>query len=151
MADTAFLRYGVEPWVREQLAARYGQAFSSQVLDLTSGGSREFDAVSRDGSVVAAIKTSSGLTSGGKFPGGKVNSCIADLYYLTLVDVPTRLLVLTDPEFHDIFTNRMTGAVANGIDVELLVLPPSIQKRVDQIRDKSSAEMAGPAEILDGP
>jgi hypothetical protein len=32
---------------------------------------------------VVNIKTSSGLTSGGNIPSGKINGCIADLYYLS--------------------------------------------------------------------
>ena len=88
VANTAILRYKVEPVIREQLAVRFGQPFASRILRFPEGGQREFDAVSADGRVVASIKCSSGLTSGGNLPTGKINSCITDLYYLSLVAAP---------------------------------------------------------------
>jgi hypothetical protein len=91
MANTAILRYKVEPLVRAALAEEFLQRFSSQVLTLPGGAVREFDAVSDDGTVVASIKTRPGLTSGGNIPGGKINGCIADLYYLSLLNAPVRL------------------------------------------------------------
>lgn len=141
MANTAMLRYKVEPVIREMLKATFGQGFSSQILTLLGGATREFDAVSSDGRIVASIKSSSGLTSGGKFPGGKVNGCIADLYYLSLLRVPVRQLILTNPEFFAIFTKRMRGAVAPGIDVVLLPLPAELQAEVDAIVLAASEEI----------
>jgi hypothetical protein len=35
--------------------------------------------------------------------------------------------VLTNPEFHEIFTTVMRGAIAAGIDVVLVPLPPQLQ------------------------
>ena len=60
MANTAILRSKVEPAIRARLSEEFGQPFSSQVLPLPGGARREFDAVSRDGTVVVSIKTSSG-------------------------------------------------------------------------------------------
>jgi len=77
MANTALLRYKVEPYIRDKLEDEFGQPFSSKGLPLPGGATRKFDAVSVDGTVVVNIKTSSGLTSGGKRPGGKINSCTA--------------------------------------------------------------------------
>ncbi|MGH8923857.1 MAG: hypothetical protein ACRDWA_04330 [Acidimicrobiia bacterium] len=81
MANTRYLTTVVETWVRSQLDERFGQPFPNRRLRLLTGREIKFDAVSADAAVVAAIKTSSGLTSGGNFPTGKVNSCIADLWY----------------------------------------------------------------------
>jgi hypothetical protein len=142
MANTAMLRYRVEPVIRKRLAEEFGKTFASRVLALHGGAQREFDAVSADGGVVVSIKTSSGLTSGGNLPGGKINSCIADLYYLSLVDAPVRRLVLTNPEFHQIFTTRMHGAIAPGIDVVLSPLDAELQAEVDQVIAAASKEMA---------
>lgn len=106
-----------------------------------SGGAREFDAVSEDHAVVISIKTSSGLTSGGKVPSGKINGCVADLYYLSLLDAPVRRLVLTNPEFHQIFIKRMAGALPKGVEVKLIPLTPDLQAEVDRVIREASREI----------
>jgi hypothetical protein len=133
MANTAILRYKVEPVIRAGLEEEFAQSFGSRVLALPGGAVREFDAVSNDGTVVVSIKTSSGLTSGGNIPGGKINGCIADLYYLSLLKAPVRRLVLTNPQFHAIFTKRMAGAMPEGVEVRLVPLPPDLQAEVDGV------------------
>lgn len=141
MANTAKLRYKVEPVICAALEQQFGQPFSSQVLPLPGGAAREFDAVSADRSVVVSIKSSSGLTSGGNFPGGKVNGSIADLYYLSLVGAPIRWLVLTNPEFYAIFTKRMEGALPDGVEVHLVELSADLQAEVDEVVRSAAAEM----------
>ena len=143
MANTAILRSKVEPAIRARLAEEFGQPFSSQILTLPGGARREFDAVSADGSVVVSVKTSSGLTSGGNLPGGKINSCTADIYYLSLLHAPVRRLVLTNPEFFAIFTHRMQGAIAAGVDVVLMPLDVNLQAEVDAVIAEASREMGG--------
>ena len=145
MANTAMLRYKVEPVIRERLAVEFGRPFVSRILTLPGGAQREFDAVSADGTVVVSIKTSSGLTSGGNLPGGKINSCIADLYYLGLIDAAVRRLVLTNPAFYDIFMTRMRGAVAPGIEVVLSPLDAELQAEVDLVIAAASKEMGAVA------
>lgn len=92
-----------------------------------------------------SIKTSSGLTSGNNLPGGKINSCIADLYYLGLVDAGVRRLVLTNPAFYDIFMTRMRGAIAHGIEVVLSPLDAELQAEVDQVIAAASKEIGATA------
>ena len=141
MANTAILRYKVEPAIRAVLETEFAQRFTSQVLALPGGAVREFDAVSDDRSVVVSIKTSSGLTSGGNIPGGKIDGCIADLYYLSLLDSPVRRLVLTNPQFHEIFTKRMAGALPQGVEVKLVPLPADLQAEVDDVIRRASEEI----------
>lgn len=141
MANTAKLRYKVEPVICAALEHEFGQPFSSQVLSLPGGATREFDAVSADRSVVVSIKSSSGLTSGGNFPGGKVNGSIADLYYLSLVGAPVRRLVLTNPAFYAIFINRMEGALPEGVEVRLVELPAELQVEVDEVVRNAADEI----------
>lgn len=141
MANTAILRYKVEPVIRSVLKTEFGQPFTSQVLELPGGAVREFDAVSADRKVVVSIKTSSGLTSGGNIPGGKINGCIADLYYLSLIDAPVRRLVLTNREFHEIFQRRMAGALPDGVEVRLVSLPADLQDEVDRVIRAASEEI----------
>ena len=117
MANTSYLRYTVEPWIREQLRGIYAQDFESRILQLGPGGMHEFDAVSADLSVVASIKANSGLTSGGNFPTGKVATCLNEVYYLSLVTAPTRLLILTNPQFHEIFLRATVGKIAAGVAI----------------------------------
>lgn len=144
MANTRYLTTVVEEWVRNQLGEQFGQPFRKGKLQLVTGRDFEFDAVSADDTIVASIKTSSGTTSGGNLPNGKVNSCIADLWYLSLVEVPKRLLVLTNPRFYEIFTSRMRGAIPSDIDILALPLPADMQAEVDQVVRTASAEMRGP-------
>ncbi len=143
MASTRYLTTVVEEWVRNQLGERFGQPFRKGKLQLVTGREFEFDAVSADGEIVASIKTSSGTTSGGNFPNGKVNSCIADLWYLCLVNVPMRLLLLTNPIFYELFTSRMRGAIPSDIEILALPLPPDMQAEVDRVVRSASAEMRG--------
>lgn len=141
MANTAILRYKVEPVIRAELEKEFAQPFRSRVLALPGGATREFDAVSEDGTIVANIKTSSGLTSGGNIPAGKINGCIADLYYLSLLDAPVRRLTLTNPGFHEIFTKRMEGALPDGVKVTLVPLSPDLQAEVDGVIREASDEI----------
>ena len=143
MANTSYLRYTVEPWVREQLSAQYGQPFSSRKLQLSTGGWHEFDAVSGDALVVGSIKAHSGLTSGGNHPVGKVAMCLNEVYYLTLIESANRVLILTDPDFYRIFSKATIGKIATGIEIRLIVLPPEMQSEVDVIRRGASEEMVG--------
>lgn len=141
MVNTRVLTVEVERHVREVLAARYDQPFAKRVLRLPSGGSHEFDAVSVDGMIVASVKSAGGRTASGKHPGGKVNGAIAELYFLSLITAPTRALVLTTPEFHKIFTTTMAGKIADGIDVELVPLPPQLQAQVNRVQQLASLEV----------
>ncbi|CAN5737377.1 hypothetical protein BH23ACT12_BH23ACT12_20390 [soil metagenome] len=56
MANTAILRYKVEPAIRAALETEFAQRFTSQMLALPGGAVREFDAVSDGRSVVAASR-----------------------------------------------------------------------------------------------
>lgn len=115
MANTKYLKTEVEGYVRSELQRRFGRAFKSEFLRLVTGGQHEFDAVSDDRSIVASIKASSGLTSGGRLPSGKFNDNIAELYFLTLVEAEQRLLVLTSPEFHALLLRKLKDRVASGL------------------------------------
>ena len=142
MADTSYLRYTVEPWIREQLQGTYRQAFTSQVLALRTGGRREFDAVSEDRCVVASEKAHSGATSSGGIPSAKINSALLEIYFLMLVPADERILVLTNPEFFAIFNRSTKGRVVPEVRVEMMPLPLDMQTRVDAVTKRASDEMA---------
>lgn len=142
MADTSYLRLVVEAYVRDRLAEEFGQPFVAAFLPLTPGGRHEFDAVSADRAVVTSVKSASGLTATGKVPSGKIKDCIAELYYLSLVEAPTRRLVLTTPAFFRIFSRATQGAVASGIEVACIPLPADMQQKVDQVVQAASREVS---------
>ena len=147
MADTTYLKKVVEPFIRDKLSNEYGVSFESKVLTLITGGTHEFDAVSVDSRIVGAIKTSGGKTATGRIPSGKIKDSLAELYYLTLVSAPERLLILTSPEFHKIMKSLLKGRLAPGLTLKLIELSEEIQREVEEIKKKASAEVSGPFKI----
>ena len=142
MANTNYYKTHVEPHVRAELESMHGVRFVSKKLALTTGGTHEFDAVAEDGSIVASIKSLSAKTATGKRPAAKYHNCVAELYYLTLVQAPRRILVLTTPAWHSMFTKYIEGRLAPGVEVELLVLPSALQAEVERIRGIASGEVS---------
>jgi hypothetical protein len=142
MANTRYLRQEVESYVRRRLAEEFGQPVTAEFLDLRTGGRHEFDAVAADRTVVASVKSASGLTSGGRNPAGKIKDCVAELYYLSLVAAPTRRLILTTPAFFELFVRKTAGAVAEGIDVVCMPLPAEMQEQVDVVVREASREVS---------
>ena len=141
MADTSYLRYQVEPWIRAQLKVRYNLSFASSILELKTGGQREFDAVSEDQSVVASIKAHSGATSGNKNPSAKVSSALLEVYFLMLVPANERILILTNPEFFEIFERNTKGRIVGDVRVECIPLPTDMQARVAEVTKRACDEI----------
>lgn len=121
MTETTY-RDELEQHVRRKLRSRYGVEFRVEQLRLSTGGFHKFDAVASDHSVVAAIRTH----RGGRGRAAQLTECVVDLYYLSLVEAPRRLLVLTSPEFYALFAKTMRGKVAPGITVAQLPLPAAV-------------------------
>lgn len=143
MANTNYYKSHVEPFVRAELERIHGVAFSSQVLTLMTGGTHEFDAVAQDGSIVAGIKSLSGKTAGGKRPAAKFSTCLAELYFLSLVSAPKRMLVLTTPDWHTMFVRYIQGRLVPGVDIELVKLSAELQTEVDRVTALASGEVSG--------
>ena len=148
LADTTYIKRTVEPWVRDHwLKERYGQTFQSQVLPLTGigeadPGQHEFDAVSEDSSIIAAIKGHSFKTAGGNLPSAKFASLYQELYFLSLVKAKRRLLMFTNQEMYDDFVKRSKGKVADGIELVYCELPEPMRRQVTTIGRKASDEMS---------
>ena len=143
MADTRIYKTKVEDYVREVLRAKYSVGFKRRKLKLPTGGLHEFDAVGEDeqnGRIVAGIKSSAGKNS----LSGKIKSVEAELYYLTLVEAGTKLLVLTDREFHGVVKARLKCKVPQEIKVCPVELRGDLQKEVDAVRKKARDEMSPP-------
>ncbi|MBI3743936.1 MAG: hypothetical protein HY261_06605 [Chloroflexi bacterium] len=141
MADTRKLKDEVEEHIRKVLQSEFGMPFRSAKLPLVSGGIHEFDAVSLDDHIICSIKSSSGKTSGGNHPAGKVNDSIAELYFLSLVQGEQRILIVTDPGFHRILMGSLKGKIAPGVAVRLIPLPAQLQEDVQRIQMAASAEV----------
>lgn len=142
MVGTTYIKRMVEPFVRVELGREFGINFSSQELTLNTGGTHEFDAVSDDHKIVVSIKSAGGKTARGKRPAGKISDSEAELYYLTLVQSETRLLVFTAPEFYNIMAKRLEGRLAPGIALKLIELPEEMQTQIAQIQARASAEVS---------
>jgi len=142
MANTQFIKTDVEPWVRAQLARRFGQPFESRFLELETGAKHEFDAVSHDGSVVVAIKSASGLTASGNLPQGKFHNAIAEIFFLSLLQAPTRILLVTNPNFHKLLEKRLKNLLPTGIRMECLELPLEMQSTLDAVMAVASKEVS---------
>ena len=81
MADTR-VQLEVEDWVRrEWMPHKLGQQFSRERVRLSSGGVCDFDAVSSDRRIVAAISTSGAVTAGGKHAVGKLLKIRSDCFF----------------------------------------------------------------------
>lgn len=61
---------------------------------------------------------------------------------MSLVDAPTRTLILTTPAFHTIFGKRIEGALAPGLRIELIPLPTEMQAEVDKVVANASREVS---------
>lgn len=142
MANTNYYKTHVEPYVRSELERIHGVRFVSKVLPLTTGGTHEFDAVAEDGSIVASIKSLSAKTARGRRPAAKYHNCLAELYFLSLVDAPKRILVLTTPEWHTMFAKYIEGRLSPGLGIQLVKLSSELQSEVDKIRDTASEEVS---------
>jgi hypothetical protein len=142
MADTHIFKTRIEPFVQEWLESRCGQKFRREYLPLEGcTGFHEFDAVSADRTIVAGIKSSSGETSGGKNPSGKLASVYQELYFLSNVKADTKLLILTDVEFYHLVVKKITQHLAGGIRVEHCPLSPELQELARKVHADASDEI----------
>lgn len=146
MAKTTELREA-ELFVRKELGKSYpGHTFTEKGLPLRkkrdgTSAIHKFDGVSEDNAIVASIKSHSWLTSGGNLPSGKIGQIYQALYFLSLVDAKTKLLILTDKEAYEGFLTVSDGKVAEGIEIKFYPLPPELQLMVSKVTQKASQEM----------
>jgi hypothetical protein len=139
------LKEDVEKFVREALETEYGVPFQKLRLTLIrvegSPSDHEFDAVAKDGSVVAGIISSAARTSGGKRNVGAVHHATGELYYLTLTNAARRMLICTDPTFGALMNSVMRGRVASGLEIRHMPLSSDLERRARESRAGSSSEM----------
>ena len=143
MADTS-VQLQVEDWVRrEWLPKKYNQQFRPERLRLSAGGVFDFDAVSSDNTIVANISTSSGITSGGKNPSGKIQKLRADMLFLLMINADKRLIVLTEKSMYDLcLKEKANGRVPLEVDFVLAELPASLSKSLQDAKAIASKEVS---------
>lgn len=143
MADTR-VQLKVEDWVRrEWLPKKYGQEFRPARLRLSAGGFFDFDAVSSDNQIVANISTSSGITSGGKNPSGKIQKLRADMLFLLMANADKRLIVLTEKSMYDLcLKEKGNGRVPQEIEFVLAELPEALSRLLQDAKSIASKEVS---------
>jgi len=143
MADTR-IQLEVEDWVRrEWLPNKFNQQFRRERLRLNSGGVFDFDAVSSDNTIVSNISTSSGITSGGKNPSGKIQKLRADMLFLLMVKAEKRLIVLTEKGMYDLcLKEKSNGRVPLEVEFVLVELPESLAKSLQDAKSVASKEVS---------
>lgn len=146
MADTR-VQLEVEDWVRRNwMPSQYGTRFSRERLRLRSGGVFDFDAVSEDHSIVAAISTSGAKTSSGNHAVGKLLKLRSDMLFLTLVEAQRRIIVLTESDMCDLCNREFAaGRVPKEIEFVCADIPVDLRKRLVEGRQKASGESSGRA------
>ena len=141
MANTNALKE-IEQYVREWCSRKYGIKFEDheKEIKLTTGGKHRFDVVSKDGNVVAGIKTSA-LRENGRVGTGVIKSTFTELYFLSLVKANTRLMILTDKEYCEHFQRISNGKVATGIEIIHYSLPIEVQEKIVAIHKTCRKEI----------
>jgi hypothetical protein len=142
MADTGAQREASRWIMEEWLPEKLGTSFHSLPVKLKSGGDYRFDAVSEDGSIVAAISTSAAKTSSGKSAIGKLSKIRADMYFLLLSSAKRKLLLFTEQDMFERFiAEQEKGRVAEGIELSLVRLPAKLAEKVRASRARASGEV----------
>ena len=142
MADTR-VQVMVEDWVRrEWMPGRYGQRFSRDRVDLTSGGVFDFDAVSADGTMVANISTSALKTTGGKHGTGKMLKVRSDVFFLLLAKADRKLVLLTERDMYEKWLSEaQSGRVPDCVEFVHVEIPHDLNLKLTASRQAASREV----------
>ena len=108
----------------EWLRAKYGMNFAKKTLRLGSKSNgtpllHSFDLVSDDNQIVVEVKSHQ-MTKSGNTPSGKVSDTYQACSMLERVNVGKKLLILTDPDFYDLFKRCSDGKISTEIKLVLL-------------------------------
>lgn len=142
MANTNLLKTIAEPYVRQWCSGKYGIEFENHEKEvmLVTGGVHRFDVVSKDGSVVAGIKTST-LRDDGKVSSGVIKSTFTELYFLSLIKTTTKLMILTDKGYCEYFRKISRGKVTEGIEIIHCQFPKEIENNISAIHKNCRKEI----------
>ena len=137
MADTR-VQVMVADWVRcEWMLERYGQRFSREPVDLSSGGVSDFDAVSADATIVANIST-----SGSKPASGKMHRVRSDIYFLLLAKADRKLMLLTERDMYERWLSEVEGGrVPDSVEFVRVEIPDDLDLKLKASRRVASREV----------
>ena len=142
MANTNRIKTDIEPVVREWLRVQTGDVtLEERSVTFPSGGSYKFDAVSRDGHIVAAILCNRAKTRTGRENTGGVRKALAEVEHLKLLPGEVvKMMVFTDTDFSNLIQRRASRFGVT--DIRFLVCPLSGDKKIllKNILDEASRE-----------
>jgi hypothetical protein len=128
----------VTVWLRE----KYQRSFSKQRLLMQQRGYFEFDAVSDDQTIVGNISTATATTHLGKVAAGKKSKIRADCLMLSLVDAPTKLLLLTESCMADLCEREQAeGRLPLDISIQHVELRSDLAQELRVAREVASQEV----------
>ena len=114
-------------------------SFAGRKMKLTWGGQFAFDAVSHDGTIVAAISTSAARTATGKLATAKFQKLKTDaLYLLHLEAEARRVMVFTEESMFDYF-NKAASAGRFPPTIELLHIPLPAELHAEVLTSRAIA------------
>jgi hypothetical protein len=142
VADTR-VQLEVEDWVRKEwMPTQFGQRFRRERVPLISGGVFDFDAVSDDDKIVAAISTSGATTASGKLAVGKLLKIRSDMLFLVLARAERKLIVLTEEDMVELcLKEREGGRVPTEIEFMHAEIPSSLRAKLTKARASASDEV----------
>jgi hypothetical protein len=133
-----------ERWiVTEYLPMQFNQQFKEKPTDLTWGGKFKFDAVSKDGKIIANISTSTARTAQGKQAIGKFQKIKSDTLYLLHANSATkRLQIFTEKDMREHFIReKESGRFPPEVDLIHVELPDKLKQKLQKARQLASKEV----------
>jgi hypothetical protein len=145
MADTR-VQTEVEDWVRDQwMPKEYAQRFRRQrvrLVNLSSGGVFDFDAVSDDSKIVACISTSGARTAGGNLAVGKLMKLRSDMLFLLMAEGDRKILLLTEQDMLEVCQKEtIAGRLPTVIEIIHAQIPAELDARLRASRELASKEV----------
>lgn len=146
MADTR-VQIEVEDWVRRNwLSRKYGQEFHRERVALEWGGVFDFDAVTSDQSIIAAISTSAGKTASGRLAVGQLMKMRSDVLFLLHAKTQRRVMVFTEPDMFQVAQQeREAGRLPDSVEFTRAEIPLELEIRLREARKKASEEVTAAA------
>jgi hypothetical protein len=136
-----------EETAKQWLQAEFNGHFSRTNLQVGSKSNgkpamHNFDLVSEDNQIVAEVKSHQ-LTKSGNIPSGKISDTYQACFMLEKVSAKKKLLILTDPNFYEIFKRYSEGKISKEIEIVLLHGDANL-KRVDLKAVTKQSKQEGP-------
>ncbi len=106
---------------------------------MTAGGSQRFDAVSRDGAIVATIFYNRALKGSKKENTGGLRKAYVELERLkALAPSITKVMVFTDLDFSNLVRRRASRLGVESLKLLVCPLPEDKQERLNQLLDAAA-------------